>query len=147
MINKDVTHIVITIMAVVSAFLILALFFMPLAFLRVHIIVATVMMTLALGLPALNAFAALSSYKNASEDLAKVVAVSALVIGALLATVTFIFILNPKATYKIYLDKSVDDYGNEVFIRPRFIPVAFNEWWSILTYIVSPLPLLLISFI
>ena len=49
--------------------------------------------------------------------------------------------------YKIYMDKSEDKDGNVVMTRLKFIPMAFNEWWAIFTFILSPIPLLIISFI
>lgn len=145
-VNNSVTNIAITIIAVVLAGLILCLFFLPLQFLRMHMIIALLAMTLAMGLPALGCFNAYSGLKIAMNDM-KWVYILAIVIGGLIALTMLIFILNPRATFRIYLDKSVDKNGNEVLMRPKFIPIAFNEWWAIITYVISSLPLLIISFI
>lgn len=144
--SNSVTNIVITIISVVMAAFILCLFFLPLQFLRMHMMISTVTMTLAMGLPAFACFSVYASLKVAPND-QKWIYVLAISVGALLALTMLVFIFNPKATYKIYLDKSVDKDGNEVMMRPKFIPIAFNEWWSIFTYVLSALPLLIISFI
>ena len=98
-------------------------------------------------MPALNALLGYEAFRMAEVDHTKALSVIAMVVGALLAVVMIIFLFNPKATYKIYLDKSVDKDGNEVMARPKFIPIAFNEWWAIITYVLSPLPLVVLSFI
>ena len=144
--NNSVTNIVMTVASVVMAALILCLFFLPLQFLRMHMMISTVAMTLAMGLPALACFSVYAGMKVAPND-QKWIYILAISVGALLALTMLVFIFNPKATYKIYLDKSVDKDGNEVMMRPKFIPIAFNEWWAIFTYVLSTLPLLIINFI
>ena len=53
--------------------------------------------------------------------------------------------MNPKLTFKIYLDKEIDSSGNEVLKRPNVIFLALNEWMAIFIYFLSPLGVLLIS--
>ena len=57
----------------------------------------------------------------------------------------FLLIMNPKLTFKIYLDKEIDSSGNEVLKRPNVIFLALNEWMAIFIYFLSPLGVLLIS--
>ena len=130
-----------------TAALIGCLLFMPLQFLRTHIIVSTLAMTCAFAMPALNALLGFETYRAVDANLSKALSITAIIVGIILALVMVIFLFNPKATYKIYLDKSVDKDGNEVMARPKSIPIAFNEWWAIITYMLSPIPLILLSFI
>ena len=145
--SNSITIYVLVALSIITAALIGCLLFMPLQFLRTHIIASTLAMTLSFAMPALNALLGYEAFRIHEVDTAKVLSVIAMIVGAILAVVMIIFLFNPKATYKIYLDKSVDKDGNEVMARPKFIPIAFNEWWAIITYMLSPLPLVILSFI
>ena len=145
--SNSITIYVLVALSIITAALIGCLLFMPLQFLRTHIIVSTLAMTLSFAMPALNALLGYEAFRIHDVDTAKALSIIAIVVGALLAVVMVIFLFNPRATYKIYLDKSVDKDGNEVMARPKFIPIAFNEWWAIITYMLSPLPLVILSFI
>ena len=145
--SNSITIYVLVALSIITAALIGCLLFMPLQFLRTHIIVSTLAMTLSFAMPALNALLCYEAFRIHEVDTAKALSVIAMVVGALLAVTMVIFLFNPRATYKIYLDKSVDKDGNEVMARPKFIPIAFNEWWAIFTYMLSPLPLVILSFI
>ena len=100
--------ITLSVLAVVIALLISCLSFMPLQFLRAHMIIATVAMVLSFAAPALGAMHAFETFKHVTLDSDKALCMVALVIGAILALTMFVFSLNPRATYKIYLDKGVD---------------------------------------
>lgn len=145
--SDSVPLIALSVSAVIMAVLIACLSFMPLQFLRAHMIVSSTAMVLSFAMPALGAMLCYETFKHVTTNSDKSLCVVALVVGAIIALVMFVLLLNPRATYKIYLDKSVDKDGNEVLMRPKFIPIAFNEWWAIFTYILSPIPLLIISFI
>ncbi len=142
--SQSITIYVLVALSIITAAFIGCLLFMPLQFLRTHMIVSTLCMTCAFALPALNALVGYETFKMAEVDSSKVLSIIAIVIGIILALTMVILLLNPRATYKIYLDKSVDENGNEVMARPKFIPIAFNEWWAIFTFILSPLPLIFI---
>ena len=104
-------------------------------------------MVFAFAIPALECCYIFPLLKVATESSDKAIYITAIVVGIILSLAMLIFSLNPKATYKIYLDKSVDKNGNEVMMRPSFIPIAFNEWWSIITFVLSPIPFIIINFI
>ena len=145
--SQTITLYVLVALSIITATLIGCLLFMPLQFLRTHMVVSTLCMTCAFAMPALNALLGYEAFRVNEVDAAKALSVIAIVVGAILAVVMVIFLFNPRATYKIYLDKSVDKDGNEVMARPKFIPIAFNEWWAIITYMLFPLPLVILSFI
>ena len=119
---------------------------MPLQFLRTHMILSTLAMVFAFAVPALECCYIFPYFNNMVGN-EKTVYLVAFIVGAVISLTMLIFLLNPRATYKIYLDKTTDKDGNEIFARPKFIPMAFNEWWAIFTFILSPIPLLIISFI
>ena len=143
----NVTNIVLTVMAIASAGLICCLLFMPLQFLRTHMVISTFAMVFSFGVPALNSLVIFGKYQACVEQSDKVICLIALSLSAVLACIMILLSFNPKATYKIYLEKEIDETGQEKAVRPKSIPMAFNEWWSIITFIVSPLGLVIISFI
>ena len=145
--SQSITIYVLVALSIITAALIGCLLFMPLQFLRTHIILSTLVMTSSFAMPALGALLGYESLKMVELNYEKALSIIAIVTGAILAVTMVAFLFNPRATYKIYLDKSVDKDGNEVMARPKFIPIAFNEWWAIFTYMLSPLPLVILSFI
>ena len=142
--SQTITLYVLVALSIIAAAFIGCLLFMPLQFLRTHMVVSTLCMTCAFAMPALNAVVGYEALRAAEVDSTKVLSIIAIVIGIILALTMVVLLLNPRATYNIYLDKSVDENGNEVMARPKFIPIAFNEWWAIFTFVLSPLPLLFI---
>lgn len=135
---------------VIVAFLIsvttCCLLFMPLQFLRMHIMMSTLTMVCAFALPALACSIIFPQFRDAVGNV-KVIYLVAFIVGAIMSLVMLVFLLNPRATYKIYMDKHEDQDGNITMVRPKFIPMAFNEWWAIFTFILSPIPLLITTFI
>ncbi len=145
-VGNNVPSFVLVIVAFLISVTTCCLLFMPLQFLRMHIMMSTLTMTCAFAMPALACCIIYPQFKDAISC-TKVTYLVAFIIGAVMSLAMLIFLLNPRATYKIYMDKSEDKDGNIVMTRPKFIPMAFNEWWAIFTFILSPIPLLIISFI
>ena len=104
-------------------------------------------MTLALVLPLFNLFLALGQYKIETEDVKRILCIVSMVVSGILALTMLALIMNPRLTFKIYLDKNVDSSGNEVLKRPKIIYLALTEWMAIFVYFLSPLSVLLISLI
>ena len=127
--------------------LIIGLLLLPLRYLRTHMILSTILMAISAALPLFNLFFALEQYKTMFEDANRVLCVISVVISGLLALCMLLLILNPKLSYKIYMDKSLDEEGKEVFVRPKIIFIALNEWWSIFTFFLSPISILLLTII
>ena len=142
--SQTITLYVLVALSIIAAAFIGCLLFMPLQFLRTHMVVSTLCMTCSFAMPALNAVVGYEALRAAEVASSKALSIIAIVIGIILALTMVVLLLNPRATYNIYLDKSVDENGNEVMARPKFIPIAFNEWWAIFTFVLSPLPLLFI---
>lgn len=126
-------------LGIIITMLFLCLLLMPLQYLRTHIALSTVAMTLSVALPLFNLLNALDQMKISNS---KALCIVSMVISGLLATSMLILILNPKMTYKIYYEKETTPEGKEIMKRPKVIPVALSEWWAIFTFIVSPLAIL-----
>ncbi len=108
--------------------LVLALNFTPLKILRFHFVimvisfVASLFTPLAIGLTAFNVY---QTNKN-------VFPLILMIICGIVGLVIFGFIMNPKLSFNIKMQVAVDEEGNEKYIRPNFIVVAFTEWMMIL---------------
>ena len=145
-VGNNVPAFVLVIVAFLISVTICCLLFMPLQFLRLHMMVSTLAMVCAFMMPALACCVIYPELKDAISS-TKPAYLVAFIIGALMAVTMLIFLLNPRATYKIYMDKHEDEDGNITMVRPKFIPMAFNEWWAIFTFVLSPIPLLITTFI
>ena len=145
-VGSNVPAFVLAIISFLISVTICCLLFMPLQFLRMHMMMSTLTMVCAFAMPALACSIIFPQFRDAVGNV-KVTYLVAFIVGAVMSLAMLIFLLNPRATYKIYMDKSEDKDGNIVMNRPKFIPMAFNEWWAIFTFILSPIPLLITTFI
>lgn len=135
------------ILSILLTMVFIVLLLLPLQYLRTHMTLSVVSMALSAILPLFNLFLALEQYKTLTENTPQNLCVISIIVSGLLSLSMLLLILNPKLSFKIYLDKTLDEKGNEVFIRPKVIPIALNEWWAIFVFFVSPLSVLLISII
>ena len=138
----------ITIVAsIVLAMILLCLLMMPLYFLRTHLVLSILSMTLITALLLFDLLFAYSSYQLYTDNVSHILSIISMVISGLLALTMLVLILNPKLSFKIYLDKETDSSGNEVLKRPKVIFLALNEWVSIFLYFLSPLSILLLCLV
>lgn len=144
---SDIYSIVTIILSILQTMMVILLVLMPLRYLRTHIVISVLSMVFSMALSAFNFLIALNEMKVAASDTLKVVSIISMVIAGLLSLSMTALILNPKMTFKIYADKRIDEEGNEILERPKVIPVALSEWWAIITYFLSPLPILLLLII
>ena len=135
------------ILSILLTMVFIVLLLLPLRYLRTHMTMSVVSMALSAILPLFNLFLTLEQHKTLTENAPQTLCVISIIVSGLLSLSMLLLILNPKLTFKIYLDKTLDEKGNEVFIRPKVIPIALNEWWAIFVFFVSPLSVLLISII
>ena len=143
----DIYRIIGIIISIVFTMISICLLLMPMTYLRTHLILSVVSMTLSLALPAFNIFLAYSDYVFYSNLTSRVLSIISMVISGLLALTLLALIFNPKLTFKIYLDKEIDSDGNEVLKRPKVIFLALNEWMAIFIYFLSPLAIVLVNIV
>lgn len=141
----SIYRIVSLIIVIVLAMLLLCALMMPLNYLRTHLYLVCVIMALTLALPLFNFFLAFSQFKLDVNALHNAMAIISMVISAILALIMIVLILNPKLTFKIYMDKGLDKDGNEVLKRPSVIFLALTEWMAIFIYYLSPIAILILT--
>ena len=140
-------RIITIVISIVSTMIFLCLLMMPLNYLRTHLILSILAMTLSSALVLFVLIFDYTQFKIATENLPHIMSIIAMLVSGLLALTMIALILNPKLTFKIYLDKEIDDSGNEVLKRPKVIFLALNEWASIFIYFLSPIGILLLCLI
>ena len=144
---RNIYSIVAIILSLVSTAFIVVLLLFAIRYLKAHMIVSSIMMVVSAVLPLFNFFLAFSEYKLAVENINKILCIISMVISALLALSMVLLILNPKLTFRIYMDKELDENGNEILKRPKVIFMALNEWWSFFIFIIGPLAVLLLNIV
>ena len=133
--------------SIVFTMLLICLIMMPLFYLKTHMVLSCVAMVLSMVLPLFNLFQAMNQKEIAGSQAQNILCIVSMVFSGLLSIVMLLLILNPKLTFKIYLDKTLDENGKEVLKRPKVIFLALNEWVSIFVYFLSPIGIMLISII
>lgn len=142
---SSIYRVVTLIIAITLAMVLLCMLMMPLNYLRTHLSLSCVAMALSLALPLFNLFLALSQFNIHTSQIRDVLCLVSMVFSGILALAMIILILNPKLTFRIYMDKVIDRHGNEVLKRPSVIFLALTEWVSIFIYFLSPISIVLIS--
>ena len=133
------------VVSIITTMLIIVLLLFPIRYLKAHMIVSCVLMTLGAAGPLFNFFSAHSQLKIVETNMGKALCFVSMSISAVLAISMLILIINPKLTFKIYMDKTIDEQGNEQLERPRLIFMALSEWWAIFLFFVSPTAVLLLT--
>ena len=129
-------------LSIIITMLIIILLLFPLRYLKTHMVVSCVFMTLSAAMPLFNFFSAYSQLKIVENDIGRALCFISMSISAVLAISMLMLIINPKLTFKIYMDKAIDEEGKEVLERPLFIFLALSEWWAIFLFFLSPLAVL-----
>ena len=138
-------RIVSIILSIVITMISILLLLLPLRYLKTHLALSVVLMTLSAALPLFNLFSALEQFKIAATDANKALCIASMIVSGLLSLTMLLLILNPRLSFKIYYDKKVDEEGKETLVRPKVIFIALNEWWAIFIYFLSSLAILLIN--
>ena len=120
--------------SIIFTMILICLIMMPLYYLKTHMVLSCLAMVLSMVLPLFNLFQALNQKEIATNQAQTVLCFVSVVISAILSLTMLLLILNPKLTFRIYLDKTVDAEGNEALKRPKIIFLALNEWMSIFIY-------------
>ena len=126
-------HIFTMISGVACSLLIVSIFMVPLTRLRAHVLLTIIFFTL-------NFFCAgsvvLDAWRSNQEYMqpAKIVCV---VIGGLIILTQFAFMFNPKMTLNFKAEEKVNENGEKVMVRPKWVVFAFTEWINIILFIIN----------
>lgn len=131
------------VVAIIFTAIIIGLMFIPLYYLRTHMVLSVVAIVLPIALTMFNFFMAFNKYKIDPTEVEKNLSLISMILSGLFAFASVLLVLNPKLSFKIYYEK--DDDGSAK--RPNIIHLAMTEWLAIFTYFASPLAVLLLLII
>lgn len=117
--------------------------FIPLKLLKTHMAFAVLLFVASFATPASIGLTAFRSFQESKSG----VALTFFIISIAVALFNFVLVMNPKLSLNIKMQIATDEKGNEYYIRPKFIIMAFNEWLSIFTLMVSEILLIAVLFI
>ncbi len=122
-------YLIATIIAgIVYSILVLGIHFVPLKLLKFHFVVMIILFVAAIFTPMALGLTSFSVYQNTKNVFLVVIMIISFIIGLTM----FAFVMNPKLSFNIKMKVAVDEQGNEKYIRPNFILVAFTEWLMVL---------------
>ncbi|MBO4856119.1 MAG: hypothetical protein J5511_01940 [Bacilli bacterium] len=113
---------------IVYSILVLGINFTPLKLLRVHFVVMVLLFAASFFTPMAVGLTSFNIYQGTKNPFVLALMIACFVVGL----VMFVFIMNPRLSFNIKMQVAVDEEGNEKYIRPKFIPVAFTEWLMVL---------------
>lgn len=117
-----------TIAGILYSILVLAINFTPLKLLRFHFVMMVILFVSAFFTPMALGLTSFGIYQTTKEVFPIVLMIICFVVGL----VMFALIMNPKLSFNIKMQVAVDENGNEKYVRPNFITVAFSEWLMVL---------------
>ena len=139
---KDGYNIFILISGIACSLLLIVMFIVPLTRLRLHVILAVIFFTLNF---ACAGAVFISAYRS-NQEYFSVVKIICLVIGGLILLVQFGSILNPRMTLEIKAEEKVNEQGEKVMVRPKWVVFAFTEWLNIILFIINMINITILTF-
>ena len=59
------------------------------------------------------------------------------IVSVVVALFNFVLVMNPKLSLSIKMNIGIDEKGQEYYVRPKYIMMAFTEWLMILSFLVD----------
>ena len=118
---------------IIYSILVLGIHFTPLKLLKFHFVVMIILFLASFFTPMALGLTSFNVYQNTKNVFALVLMIISFIVGL----VMFVFVMNPKLSFNIKMKVAVDEQGNEKYVRPKFILVAFTEWLMVLLLPVS----------
>lgn len=107
--------------------------FIPLKYLKTHLVFSVLLFAASFATPASIALTALKEYQLHNE----IGVLVFMIISFVIAGFAFLMIMNPKMSLNIKMNVATDDHGNEIYLRPKYIVFAISEWILIYSLLVS----------
>ena len=136
-------HIFAMIAGIACSILIFAVFMTSLVRLRLHIIFVVIFFTLNFAC----AGSILISAWKMNQEYMSIQAIVCIVIGIIIVLAQFVTILNPRLTLNIKAEEQVNENGEKVMVRPKWVVIAFTEWFHIFLFIMNMINITILTFI
>ena len=128
---------------IIYALAMLLVVFIPLKYLKTHIVFAALLMIAAFSLPVVVGLGVFQHYQNEKDILSLIIAIACFVVGLF----SFAISMNPKLSLNFKMQVATDDKGNEYYVRPKYIMFAFTEWMTTLILFISQILLVIVLYI
>ena len=135
-------HIFTLISGTACSLLIVAIFMVPLTRLRLHTILTIIFFTLNF---ACAGSVFISAWKS-NQEYFSVIKIICLVIGGAIIFTQFGSILNPRMTLNIKAEEKVNENGEKIMVRPKWVVLAFTEWLHIILFIINMINITILTF-
>ena len=112
------------VVGIVYAVSIVCVNFIPLKYLKTHIVFAALIMIAAFGHPIVVGLTSFNHY----QDFRDVFSLVLFIICCAISLFAFGLAMNPRLSLNFKMQVATDEKGNEYYIRPKFIMFAFTEW-------------------
>ena len=123
--------------------LFILLCFLPLKFMKLHMLFSVLLFVASFFTPSIIGFAAFKNY----QDFKLVPSLVIFIICMGVALFIFAMVMNPRLSLNIKMEHVVDDNGKEHYVRPKYIIFAFTEWLLILSLPVTQILLICLLFV
>lgn len=128
------------IIGVLYSILVIVINFIPLKTIKTHLAFAVILFVLAFIAPATNGLTAFNIYQQTKLTYPFVV----MIISFVVALFMFALVMNPKLSLNIKMNVATDEKGNEYYVRPKYIAIAFTEWMMCFAILVNQLLFILV---
>lgn len=118
--------------------IILFINFVPLKLLRFHMIISVLSFVIAFVTPCALGLTSFSNFQETKNP----ASMALMIISIVIALFFFGLTMNPRLTLKIQMIVTTDDKGNEKYVRPKYIILAFTEW--MMSFGILPCQILLV---
>ena len=135
-------HIFAMIAGIICSLLIVGIFMVPLINLRLHVIFASLFFTLNF---ACSASILISAWKS-NQEYFSALKIVCIVIGFIIIILGFASIINPKMTLDIRAEEQINENGEKVMVRPKWVVLAFTEWLHIILFIINMINITILTF-
>ncbi len=127
---------------ILSSMALIAIFIVPLTNLRLHVIFAILFYVLNFA----NSGSLLVAAWKSNKEFFQPIKIVVIVIAALLVVVEFATILNPRMTLDFKAVETVDEKGEKIYVRPKWVVFAFTEWIHLFLFILNIINIVIFSF-
>ena len=114
--------------------------FIPLKTIKTHLIFSVLLLAMSFACPAAIGLGAFSLYRENKDVFPLVI----FIISMTISLFYFVLTMNPKLSLNIRMEVATDDKGNQIYLRPKFIVMAFSEWLDIFGMVISHILLILV---
>ena len=113
--------------------------FIPLKTIKTHMIFAVLLLGISFVTPAAIGLGGFALYQQTKRVYPLVI----FIVSMVFSVFYFGLAMNPKLTMNIKMIVQTDENGNEYYVRPKYIMMAFSEWFDIFGLYISQILLLL----